>query len=268
MVLYSGGVGRVLGHLFVGAILLFVALPFLWMAYAAFMPKEAVYSGELFSRVGVSLENVRALAREGFWGRLLFSLALSSGVALLQLLTALLAAYALRAGLGLLPFYLVLMAVPAELLLVPLYGILKRLSLLETPWALVLPFAASPFAVYLVYQAMRAIPEELLEAARLDGAGHRVLLGRILLPLVRPSLVAAGVLAFAAHWNLVLYPRVVVSDPRFWTVQTWLTDLQRKYPTDWGLLSAAALLSVLPIALLYLLFERRVVATFEEGLKG
>lgn len=268
MVLYSGGVGRVLGHLFVGAILLFVALPFLWMAYAAFMPKEAVYSGELFSRVGVSLENVRALAREGFWGRLLFSLALSSGVALLQLLTALLAAYALRAGLGLLPFYLVLMAVPAELLLVPLYGILKRLSLLETPWALILPFAASPFAVYLVYQAMRAIPEELLEAARLDGAGHRVLLGRILLPLVRPSLVAAGVLAFAAHWNLVLYPRVVVSDPRFWTVQTWLTDLQRKYPTDWGLLSAAALLSVLPIALLYLLFERRVVATFEEGLKG
>jgi multiple sugar transport system permease protein len=62
--------------------------------------------------------------------------------------------------------------------------------------------------------------------------------------------VAAGVLAFAVHWNLVLYPRVVVTDPRFWTVQTWLTDLQRKYSTDWGLLSAAALLSVLPIALL------------------
>ena len=85
---------------------------------------------------------------------------------------------------------------------------------------------------------------------------------------MRPPVVAAGVFAFAAHWNLVLYPRVVVSDPGLWTLQTWLTDLQRKYPTDWGLLSAAALRSVLPIALLYLLFERRVVATFEEGLKG
>jgi len=266
--LYSGGVSRVLGHLFVGTVLLFVALPFLWMAYAAFMPKEAVYSGELFSKVGFSLENVRGLAKEGFWGRLFFSLALSSAVVFLQLFTALLAAYALRAGLGLLPFYLVLMAVPAELLLVPLYGILRGLSLLDTVFALLLPFAASPFVIYLVYQAMRAVPEELLEAARLDGAGHGVLLLGILFPLVRPTLVAAGVLAFAAHWNLVLYPRVVVTDPRFWTVQTWLTDLQRKYPTDWGLLSAAALFSVLPIALLYLAFERRVVATFEEGLKG
>ncbi len=248
-------------------VLAFVLLPFLWMAYAAFLPKEAVFLGEVFGH-GLSLENLKALEKEGFYGRLLFSLALSGGVVLLQLLTALLAAYALRAGLGLLPFYLVLMAIPAELLLVPLYGILKGLSLLDTLWALVLPFAASPFLVYLVYQAMRGVPEELLEAARLDGAGHRVLLFRILLPLVRPALVAAGVLGFAAHWNLVLYPRVMVSDPGLWTLQTWLTDLQRKYPTDWGLLSAAALMSVLPLALLYLLFERRVVATFEEGLKG
>ncbi|GAA5336899.1 carbohydrate ABC transporter permease [Thermus antranikianii] len=259
---------RLLKHLLVFAALLFVALPFLWMAYAAFMPKEAVYSGEIFSKVGFSLENVRGLAKEGFWERLLFSLGLSSTVVFLQLLTGLLAAYALRAGLGLLPFYLVLMTVPTELLLVPLYGVLKNLALLETFWALLLPFAASPFVIYLVYQGMRAVPEELLEAAKLDGAGHRVLLFRILLPLVRPTLVAAGVLAFAAHWNLVLYPRVVVSDPGLWTLQTWLTDLQRKYPTDWGLLSAAALFAVLPIALLYLLFERRVVATFEEGLKG
>lgn len=261
-------VGRLLKHLAVFAVLLFVALPFLWMAYAAFMPREAVYSGELFSKVGFSLENVRGLGKEGFWDRLAFSLLLSGGVVALQLFTALLAAYALRVGLGLLPFYLVLMAIPAELLLVPLYGILQEFTLLDTVWALVLPFAASPFVIYLVYGVMRAVPEELLEAARLDGAGHRVLLFRVLLPLVRPTLVAAGVLAFAAHWNLVLYPRVVVSDPRFWTLQTWLTDLQRKYPTDWGLLSAAALFSVLPIALLYLLFERRVVATFEEGLKG
>lgn len=259
---------RLLKHLLVFAALLFVALPFLWMTYAAFMPKEAVYSGEIFSKVGFSLENVRGLAKEGFWERLLFSLGLSSTVVFLQLLTGLLAAYALRAGLGLLPFYLVLMAVPTELLLVPLYGILKGLSLLDTALALLLPFAASPFIIYLVYGAMRGVPEELLEAAWLDGAGHRVLLFRILFPLVRPTLVAAGVLAFAAHWNLVLYPRVVVSDPGLWTLQTWLTDLQRKYPTDWGLLSAAALFSVLPIALLYLLFERRVVATFEEGLKG
>lgn len=255
-------------HLFVLLVVLFVALPFLWMGYAAFVPKEAVYSGEVFSRVGFTLENARQLEKEGFWARLLFSLALTGSVVLLQLLFGLMGAYALRGGLRLLPFYLVLMAIPAELLLVPLYGLLKGLRLLDHPLALVLPFAVSPFVIYLLYQALKAIPEELLEAARLDGAGHRVLLFQVLLPLLRPSLVAAGVLSFAAHWNLVLYPRVMVSDPRFWTVQTWLTDLQRKYPVDWGLLSAAALFSILPLALLYLLFERSVVSTFEEGLKG
>jgi multiple sugar transport system permease protein len=255
-------------HLFVFLVVLFVALPFLWMAYAAFMPPEAVYSGEVFSQVGLTLENVKRLQKEGFWDRLLFSLGLTGSAVLLQLLFGLMAAYALRGGLRLLPFYLVLMAVPAELLLVPLYGLLKGLRLLDHPLALVLPFAVSPFVVYLLYQALKAVPEELLEAARLDGAGHRVLLFRVLLPLIRPSLVAAGVLSFAAHWNLVLYPRVMVSDPRFWTIQTWLTDLQRKYPVDWGLLSAAALMSILPLGLLYLLFERSIVSTFEEGLKG
>jgi len=186
-------------HLFVLITAFLVALPFLWMAFAAFIPQEIVYSGELLSRFGFTLANFQVLAKEGFWGRMGFSLAVSSLVTFLQLFTAFLAAYAIKEGLKVLPFFLLLLAVPAELLLVPLYGLLKSLHLLDTVWALILPFAASPFIVFLLYGAMRSIPEELLEAARLDGAGHRVLLSRILFPLMRPTLVAAGVLAFAAH---------------------------------------------------------------------
>ncbi|PZA06235.1 MULTISPECIES: carbohydrate ABC transporter permease [unclassified Meiothermus] len=254
-------------HLFVSITALLVALPFLWMAFAAFIPQEIVYSGELFRRFGFTLANFQVLAKEGFWGRMGFSLVVSSLVTFLQLFTAFLAAYAIKEGLRVLPFFLLLLAVPAELLLVPLYGLLKGLHLLDTVWALILPFAASPFTVFLLYGAMRSIPEELLEAARLDGAGHRVLLSRILFPLMRPTLVAAGVLAFAAHWNLVLYPRVVAGE-EWKTVQTWLTDLQRKYPADWGILSAAALAATLPLVLVYLAYERRVVESVEEGLKG
>ncbi|HEU4743299.1 MAG TPA: carbohydrate ABC transporter permease [Meiothermus sp.] len=254
-------------HLFVLITALLVALPFLWMAFAAFIPQEIVYSGELFSRFGFTLANFQMLAKEGFWGRMGFSLVVSSLVTFLQLFTAFLAAYAIKEGLKVLPFFLLLLAVPAELLLVPLYGLLKNLHMLDTVWALILPFAASPFIVFLLYGAMRAIPEELLEAARLDGAGHRILLSRILFPLLRPTMVAAGVLAFAAHWNLVLYPRIVAGE-EWKTVQTWLTDLQRKYPADWGILSAAALAATLPLVLVYLAYERRVVESVEEGLKG
>jgi len=264
---------RGLGHLLVWTVAFLVALPFIWMAYAAFIPPEAIFSGNIFETLGFSLANFEVLGREGFWdgfwGRLVFSVFLTGSVTLLQLTTGFLAAYAIREGARIiLPFFLVLLAIPVELLLVPLYGLLAGLRILDTIWALVLPFAASPFIVYLLFQGMRTVPEELLEAARLDGAGHRVLLSRIILPLLRPQLIAAGVLAFAAHWNLVLYPRIVAGSKELKTVQTWITDLQRQNPADWGPLSAAALAATLPLVIIYLLYERRIVETFEEGLKG
>ncbi|GEM86430.1 carbohydrate ABC transporter permease [Meiothermus granaticius] len=263
---------RWLGHIFVFGVAALVGLPFLWMAYAAFIPPEQVFTGNIFGAFKPSLANFAVLAKEGFWdgfwGRLVFSLLASGSVTLLQLFTGFLAAYSIREGARLLPFFLVTLAIPMELLLVPLYGLLQGLHLLDTVWALILPFAASPYIVFLLFQGMRGVPEELLEAARLDGAGHRVLLGQILFPLLRAQLIAAGVLAFAAHWNLVLYPRIVAGAPGIKTVQTWITDLQRQNPADWGPLSAAALAATLPLVLLYLAYERRIVETFEEGLKG
>ena len=254
-------------HALVLAIVLAVLLPFFWMAYAAFLPPEIVYSGDLRSGFGFTLENLKKLAPEGFWSRLFFSLGVSGAVALAQVLTALLAAYALWNGLRLWAVFLFTLAIPAELLLVPLFGVLHQLHLLDTPWALVLPFVASPFTVLLVFQAMRALPYALVEAARIDGAGEGRILFSVVAPLVFPNLVAAGVLAFAAHWNLVLFPRVAVGE-RYWTLQVWIADLTRRYPADWGLLSAAALLSTLPLLLLYLLFERKIVETFEGSVKG
>ncbi len=255
-----------LRHAFVALLVFAVALPFLWMAYAAFLPPELVNSGEI-TRFGFSLANFGALAPEGFWWRLLYSLAVSGLATLLALASGLPAAYALRDGAPLLGLVLFLLAVPAEMLLVPLYGVLNSTRLLGGPWALILPFAASPFVIFLLYQGLRAVPWEIIEAARIDGAGERLILQKILLPVMMPHLVTAGVLSFAAHWNLVLYPRVMTTEP-WWTLQVWMADLVRKYPSDWGLLSAAALLGTLPLALVYLLFERKIIETFEGSLKG
>lgn len=254
-------------HVFVFTLLALVLLPFLWIVYAAFLPPSVIYSGNFFSKLGFSLHNVRELAGLGFWNRLGFSLLVSSTVALLQLATSLPAAYALRQGARGLGLFLFLLAIPVELLLVPLYGVLFQLHLLNTPWALILPFAASPFTVFLLYQSLHHLPWELVESARLDGATEGQILRHVLLPLLTPSLIAAGVLAFAAHWNLVLYPRVVVGQ-EYWTLQVWITNLEQRFPTDWGLLSAAAVFASLPLLILYLAFERRIVDTFEGSVKG
>nr|WP_246351537.1 carbohydrate ABC transporter permease [Deinobacterium chartae] len=242
-----------------------VLVPLLWLAYSAFLPREALYSGQPLT-LRLSFENFRNLAPLGLERPLVVSLLASSAVVLLQLMIALPAAYALRSGARMLGLFLLALAIPAELLLVPLYGLLQSLKLLATPWALVLPFAASPFAVFLLYQGLLRQPWAYVEAARIDGAGELTIMTRIMAPLLRAELAAAGVLAFAAHWNLVLYPRVVAPET-YPTVQVALANLLRSSGNDWGLLGAAALVTSLPIVLLYFAFEKQISKTFQGGIK-
>ena len=244
----------------------FAALPVLWLLYAAFLPPEAVRQARLVPS-GVSLANFGELWGTGLFRALAVS-GLASGLTVVgQLALGLGAAYAMRRGLRLLPAILLVLALPSELLLVPLYRQLQVLNLLDTFWALVLPFLASPLVIFLLYQSLRRLPGELLEAASLDGAGHFTILSRVVAPLLRPELAAAGILGFAAHWNLVLYPKVVAGERGLWTVQVLLGELLQSRPLDWGLLGAAAFVAALPILLLYLLFEERVVQVFEASFK-
>lgn len=245
---------------------LFVALPILWLLYAAFLPATAILQASL-ATWGFSLENFAALATTSIWRAMGVSL-LASGLTVLgQLVIGLMAAYAIRSGAPLLGLVLVVLALPAELLLVPLYRQLQLLSLLDTLWALVLPFLASPMVIFLLLQSLRRLPWELVEAARLDGAREAVIIWRILAPLLRPELIAAGILGFAAHWNLVLYPRVMAGAGELQTVQVFLIDLLRNQPLDWGLLGAAALVATLPLLILYLIFEKRIIEVFETSFK-
>ena len=118
--------------------------------------------------------------------------------------------------------------------------------------------------IFLLVQALRRLPWEAVEAARLDGAREHVIALRVIAPMLRPELLATGVLAFASHWNLVLYPRVMTGEA-LWTVQAFLVELLRSRPFEWGLLGAAALVASLPIIVLFVVFEKRIVQVFESG---
>lgn len=243
---------------------LFVALPLLWLLYMAFLPPRAVLEARLLP-TGFSLANFGALAGTGLWRALAISFLTSGVVVLGQLVIGLAAAYAIRTGLRALWLVVLALALPLELLMVPLFRVLQQLGILDSPLALVLPFLASPLVIFLLVQSLRRLPWELVEAASLDGAGHATLLLRVVAPAVTPDMLAAGILGFAAHWNLVLFPKVMIGDRSLWTVQVWLVELLRGRPLEWGMLGAAAFLSTLPIVVLYLLFERRIVRVFERS---
>lgn len=244
----------------------FVALPLLWLVYAAFIPAEALVRANL-ATFGFSLDNFVALADTGLARALAVSFGATGLVVAAQLTLGLGAAYAIRNGLRLQALVMVLLALPSELLLVPLFRQLQGLGLLDTFGALVVPFLASPLVVFLLLQGMRRVPWEVVEAARLDGAGESTILARVVAPILRPELAATAVLAFAAHWNLVLYPRIMTTEP-LWTVQAFLTELLRARPFEWGLLGAAALVASLPLLVLYVVFERRIIEVFEAGFRS
>jgi multiple sugar transport system permease protein len=258
--------GTWLGKALILILVIFIALPILWLAYAAFLPKEVVFNNDAIP-VGFTLKNFLELPFNELIRPLILSMVLSTLVAFLQLAFALPAAFAIRAGTNLLWFFLLMLPISADLLIIPLYGLLKDLHLLNSPLALVLPFLVSPFTVFLLYSGLVKLPWAYVEAAKLDGASNFQIIRKVIAPLLQPELTAAGVLAFAAHWNIVLFPKVMLNDKNWYTVQVALNELLRSDPFNWGRLGAAAMLTSLPILVLYLIFERRVTKTIEGGLK-
>jgi ABC-type glycerol-3-phosphate transport system permease component len=148
------------------------------------------------------------------------------------------------------------MMIPTQAILVPQFRIVDSLGLVGTFWAVILPGAAATFGIFLARQFLLAIPDELIEAAKLDGAGGLRIFRSIVLPLCRPLLAVLTLLSLMYQWNDFLWPLVVLRDPQLYTLPIGLQFLQGQYQTDYGALMAMALLSVAPLVLLFLAFQR------------
>jgi multiple sugar transport system permease protein len=160
--------------------------------------------------------------------------------------------------------------VPGSVLLVPQFVLIAKLDLVNTFAALILPTAVGAFGVFLMRQAMQSIPDELLEAGRIDGAGEFFLFFRVVLPLVVPTLATLGILTFLGSWNNFLWPLVVSTDEEKYTLPVALAIFTRgEYQADYGLLMAGSVVLVLPVLVLFILLQRyfrQGIAT--TGLKG
>ncbi len=195
---------------------------------------------------------------------ILNSLGLAVATTVFQLATSSLAAYAFSR----LPFrgsgvvfavYLATMMVPIQVLIVPLFVQMRDLGLVDTYLGVLLPGVASAFGVFLLRQAMNGVPRELDEAATLDGAGHMRIFGTIVLPLVGPSLATLAVFSFMSSWNSFLWPLIILRSKELQTLPLALAGLQGQYTTQWDVMMAGSVVSVLPMLAIYLFAQRYVV---------
>jgi multiple sugar transport system permease protein len=246
-----------------GAIAMF--FPFFWTIITSITP-------------GASLTNTPALIPEnpslGAYGRLfaerpfaqviLNSFLLAVVTTAVQLITSSTAAYAFsrlpfRGRTAVFGVYLATMMIPLQVLIVPLFVEMKAFGLLDSYLGALLPTFASAFGIFLLRQAINQVPRELDEAATIDGAGHFRIFASVILPNIRPALATLVVFAFMGSWNSFLWPLIVLRSPELQTLPIALAGLQGQYLSDWDVIMAGSVISVLPMLALYIFAQKYVI---------
>lgn len=157
--------------------------------------------------------------------------------------------------------------IPFQVMLAPLFTLVNGLHLIDTYPGVILPYLAFgvPYQVFILQSFFRGIPKELSEAARIDGASHFVIFRRIFLPVSLPVLAALLILDFVATWNEFAMALVLLQDREMWTLPLGLSAFQGQFSRDYGQLNAAIVMTVLPAAIVYLIFQRYFVSGLTSG---
>lgn len=218
-----------------------------------------------------------ALHAAPLWQFMLNSLIAALGITVIQMLTSILAAYALariefKGRKIVLGFVVAMLMVPSEITIVPNYLMMVRTGLIDTHIALIAPFSASAFGIFLLYQFFSGVPRELEEAAIVDGASRMRFLFQILVPVSMPAIVAFGVFSFVSAWNQYLWPLVVTQSTAMRTVQVGVGMFRSEQEaTSWGMVMAATSILVLPSIALFIATQKQFVrglVSSGAGVKG
>ena len=156
--------------------------------------------------------------------------------------------------------FLSTLMVPQVVTLIPLYTMLSAAGLRDTFWGLVLPFVfGSPYAIFLLREYFRGIPAEILDAARIDGAGALRTIWHVVVPMSRPILATLTIITVVTHWNSFLWPLMMTSRNTWWTITVATANLQSEHQSNWTLVMAATTVAMAPLIVVFLVFQRHIV---------
>ena len=158
--------------------------------------------------------------------------------------------------------------IPLQVILLPVYRVVSDLGMTNSLWGLIIPPAATPTGVFLLRQYMLTLPDELLEAARIDGAGEWRIFVRIVLPLCRPALAVVAIFSVIWRWNDFLWPKIVAQSESIHTLPVALARMNSELVVPINLVLAMSVMSILPVIILFLLMQRQIITGIAQtGLK-
>lgn len=253
-----------------------MVMPFIWMVFTSLKTPEQVFiwPPKMFP-TELHWENFKTvLSRINFTRYTLNTLKIALIVTASQLFTCSLSGYAFArlrfpGREALFIAYLATMMIPFQATMIPNFILMRVLGLVDTHTGLILPSLTSAFGTFLMRQFFLTFPSELEDAAKLDGCNPLYFYWRILLPLAKPILATLAVMTFQGTWNDFLWPLIMISNPVKRTLQVGLSYLISPYATDWPILMAGAIMTLLPIIILFFFAQNYFVQSVKmTGIKG
>ncbi|MDQ1911105.1 carbohydrate ABC transporter permease [Paenibacillus sp. GD4] len=258
---------NVLGLLLLVAVF---AIPFVWMITTSVKSfSETVIFPPKWIPATFHWENFAIAWNSGpFLSYFFNSVLVSIGILILQFGTIVFASYAFaryrfKGDRVLFGITMITLMIPSQLIFLPVYLLMSKWGLLNTLWALILPFSSSAFGIFLLRQSFLQVQEELLEAARLDDATEWKIIWKIMLPMARPTLVTFALFSFIAHWNDYFWPLVMTTTDAARTLPIGISKIREvDGGTAWHILMAGNMILVLPILVVFFLAQRQIIKAF------
>lgn len=268
--------GIVLGYVLMIGVAAFVLLPFVWMVLASLKPNNEVFLVPVkwFPSVWHWDNYVKIWTDSNMLTWLGNTVFFAICVTFLQVFTGSFAAYGFskirfRGRNVLFLIYIATMAVPWQAYMIPQYKMLSAVHLTDTRWSIILLQAFGAFGVFMMKQFYDTIPEELSEAARLDGLSEFGIYLRIMLPLSGPSIAALGIITFTNTWNDFMGPLMYLRSPELWTIQLGLKTFISQNSANYAMIMTGSVMSVIPILIVFLIGQKQFIEGIAtSGMKG
>ena len=261
---------KVLLYILLAGTAVVMLTPMVWLLAASLKGPDDLFH-YLFFAPTLSWYNFRQLFTEIPFPRFLVnSLFVSGTTVLVQLMFAsmggfALAKYEFRGKRLIMVLMLATMTIPAQVLMAPMYELIYRFGLVDTYMGLIIPSAVSVFGMFLFRQSLLELPDDLLQAARIDGCSELRLYWTVVLPVARPMIGAFCLISFMGSWNSFLWPQIILQTQERFTLTIGLNQTVGLYSQEYGALMAGTLLAVTPVVLLFLLLQREFISGLTAG---
>ena len=169
------------------------------------------------------------------------------------------AKYNFRGRDGLFVMTLAMIMIPLQVILIPIYLVVSSLGLVNTYWGMIIPAAATPTGVFILRQYMLTIPDELIEAARIDGAGEFRIFARIVLPLCRPALAVVAIFSILWRWNDFIWPLLIAQKEELYTLPVALALLNGQLVVPYNIVLAMSVMSIIPVLFMFVFMQRQII---------